>query len=59
MFETKSLNCELYSLNTFKNSTGIKSKKIDRKNNIRNQNIPWPFQDIIFESTKPVDSSNK
>ena len=59
MFETKSLNCELYNLNTFKNSTGIKSKNIDKKNKIRNQNIPCPFHDIIFESTRPVDSSKR
>ena len=31
----------------------------DKKNKIRNQNIPWPFQDIIFNSTRPVDSSSR
>ena len=34
-------------------------KNIDTKNNIRNQNRPCPFQEIIFESTKPVDSRSK
>ena len=35
----------------------IKSKNIDKKNKIRNQNIPWPFQDIIFNSK--MNSSKK
>ena len=38
---------------------GMKSKNIDTKNNIRNQNSPCPFQEIIFESTYPVDSRSK
>ena len=59
IFIIKSLKLELYTLNTFKNSTGINKIKIDVKNNIKNQNKPCPVHEIIFLSVPPIDSSNK
>ena len=59
IFKIKSLNVELQSLNTFKNSTGTNSIKSARQNNIRNQNKPCAFQVVTALSTSPNDSNKR